>query len=58
MVEDGILSPEDVDKTITYGLAMRYSFMGAFQTIDLNAPKGYLKKYAEKKKRKIHPAKI
>jgi len=40
MVEDGILSPQDVDTTVIYGLAMRYSFMGPFQTIDLNAPKG------------------
>jgi len=50
LVEDGILSPADVDTTIVYGLAMRYSFMGAFQTIDLNAPQGvsdYCNRYLE-----------
>jgi len=40
MVEDGILTPQDVDTALTYVLSMRYSFMGPFQTIDLNAPKG------------------
>jgi len=40
LVEDGVLSPEDVDTTVVYGLSMRYSFMGPFQTIDLNAPNG------------------
>jgi len=48
LVEDGVLSPADVDTTVVYGLAMRYSFMGPFQTIDLNAPQGvsdYCKRY-------------
>jgi len=40
LVEDGVLSPADVDSTVVYGLAMRYSFMGPLQTIDLNAPQG------------------
>jgi L-gulonate 3-dehydrogenase len=40
LVQDGYISPEDIDTTITEGLAMRWSFMGPFQTIDLNAPKG------------------
>jgi len=40
LVEDGILSPGDVDTAVVYGLAARWSFMGPFQTIDLNAPKG------------------
>jgi len=50
LVEDGVLSPADVDTTVVYGLAMRYSFMGPFQTIDLNAPKGvsdYCNRYLE-----------
>lgn len=40
LVQDGYISPEDIDTTVTEGLAMRWSFMGPFQTIDLNAPKG------------------
>jgi len=40
LVQDGVISPADIDTTITSGLAMRWSFMGPFQTIDLNAPKG------------------
>jgi 3-hydroxyacyl-CoA dehydrogenase len=40
LVQEGVISPEDIDTTITAGLAMRWAFMGPFQTIDLNAPKG------------------
>jgi len=40
LVEDGVLSPGDVDTAVVHGLAARWSFMGPFQTIDLNAPKG------------------
>eukprot|EP01124_Arcella_intermedia_P011866 TRINITY_DN18247_c0_g1_i1.p2 TRINITY_DN18247_c0_g1~~TRINITY_DN18247_c0_g1_i1.p2 ORF type:complete len:322 (+),score=84.26 TRINITY_DN18247_c0_g1_i1:1403-2368(+) len=40
LVEDGVLSPGDVDTAVMHGLAARWSFMGPFQTIDLNAPKG------------------
>lgn len=40
LVEDGICSPEDVDTAVSHGLGMRWSFMGPFQTIDLNAPNG------------------
>jgi len=40
LVQDGIISPADLDTTISYGLATRWSFMGPFQTIDLNAPNG------------------
>ncbi|CAF1222295.1 unnamed protein product [Rotaria sordida] len=42
LVQDGIAEPEDVDRAITHGLACRWSFMGPFQTIDLNAPKGII----------------
>jgi len=48
-VQDGIASPEDIDSTISQGLALRWSFMGPFQTIDLNAPEGvqdYCDRYA------------
>lgn len=37
LVEDGIASPEDVDTAVVEGLGMRYSFMGPFETIHLNA---------------------
>jgi len=47
LVEDGVMSPEDVDTTVIHGLAARWSFMGPFQTIDLNAPKG-VNDYAER----------
>jgi len=40
LVEDGVLSPDDVDKAVAHGLAARWSFMGVFQTCDLNAPGG------------------
>jgi len=40
LVRDGIISPEDADKTIKHGLGLRWSFMGPFETIDLNAPGG------------------
>lgn len=40
MVEEGIASPQDVDKTIRDGLGLRWSFMGPFETIELNAPGG------------------
>lgn len=37
LVEDGILSVEDVDKVISEGLGMRYAFIGALETAHLNA---------------------
>ncbi len=40
LVEDGYVSAEDLDKTIAHGLGLRWSFMGPFETIDLNAPGG------------------
>jgi len=40
LVHDGVASVEDVDLTISEGLGMRWSFMGPFETIDLNAPDG------------------
>ncbi|XP_038674158.1 lambda-crystallin homolog isoform X2 [Scyliorhinus canicula] len=45
LVNDGILSPEDVDLVMSSGLGTRYAFMGPFETIHLNA-KG-LKNYCE-----------
>ena len=40
LVEDGIATAEDVDRTVCHGLGLRWSFMGPFETIDLNAPGG------------------
>ncbi|HET7715636.1 MAG TPA: 3-hydroxyacyl-CoA dehydrogenase [Bauldia sp.] len=48
LVADGYATPEDVDIGIRQGLALRWSFMGPFETIDLNAPGGvrdYVERY-------------
>ena len=44
------MSPEDVDTAVSQGLGLRWSFMGPFETIDLNAPGGvedYCERYGE-----------
>lgn len=40
LVGDGVVSPQDLDKTIADGLGLRWSFLGPFATIELNAPGG------------------
>ena len=48
LVANGYASAEDVDRGIADGLALRWSFMGPFETIDLNAPGGiidYIQRY-------------
>jgi len=40
LVEQGVVSVEDLDVTIKDGLGLRWAFMGPFETIDLNAPDG------------------
>jgi L-gulonate 3-dehydrogenase len=40
LVGEGVASPQDIDKTIRDGLGLRWSFMGPFETIELNAPGG------------------
>jgi 3-hydroxyacyl-CoA dehydrogenase len=48
LVADGYVGCEDVDIGIREGLALRWSFMGPFETIDLNAPAGvrdYVERY-------------
>jgi len=40
LVEQGYVSVEDLDVTVKDGLGLRWSFMGPFETIDLNAPAG------------------
>jgi L-gulonate 3-dehydrogenase len=49
LVGDGYVSPQDLDKTLQDGLGLRWSFMGPFATIELNAPGGmsdYCARYA------------
>jgi len=38
LVEQGLATVEDVDKTVSQGLGLRWAFMGPFETIDLNLP--------------------
>jgi len=40
LVADGYAGVEDIDACLRDGLALRWSFMGPFETIDLNAPAG------------------
>jgi 3-hydroxyacyl-CoA dehydrogenase len=40
LVKEDYVSVEDLDKSIRDGLGLRWSFMGPFETIDLNAPGG------------------
>jgi 3-hydroxyacyl-CoA dehydrogenase len=40
LVGEGYVSPEDLDHTMKDGLGLRWSFMGPFETIELNAPGG------------------
>ncbi len=50
LVEAGHVSVEDLDITVKEGLGLRWSFMGPFETIDLNAPGGladYCQRYGE-----------
>jgi len=50
MVKDGVVDAEDIDVAIRHGIGLRWSFMGPFETIDLNAPGGiadYLRRYGQ-----------
>ena len=40
LVGEDYVSAEDLDKTVRDGLGLRWSFMGPFETIELNAPGG------------------
>ena len=49
LVGEGYVSPQDLDKTVQDGLGLRWSFIGPFATIELNAPGGvadYCARYA------------
>jgi 3-hydroxyacyl-CoA dehydrogenase len=41
LVGQGIISPDDLDKVMRHSLGLRWSFMGPFETMDLNAPNGF-----------------
>jgi 3-hydroxyacyl-CoA dehydrogenase len=48
LVGEGVVSPQDLDRTLKDGLGLRWSFIGPFETIELNAPGGiadYCKRY-------------
>jgi L-gulonate 3-dehydrogenase len=47
LVSEGYVTAADLDKTIAHGLGLRWSFMGPFETIELNAPGG-LRDYCER----------
>jgi 3-hydroxyacyl-CoA dehydrogenase len=49
LVEEGVVTPQDLDETIRNGLGLRWAFMGPFETIELNAPGGipdYCRRYS------------
>lgn len=49
LVGAGVIDPDDLDRTMRDGLGLRWSFMGPFETMDLNAEEGiggYLRRYA------------
>lgn len=48
LVEDGTVSPQDIDIAMTQGLGLRWASIGPFEAIDLNAPGGiqdYARRY-------------
>ncbi|MCG2620776.1 3-hydroxyacyl-CoA dehydrogenase [Arthrobacter sp. I2-34] len=47
LVRDGIASAADVDKVVSQGLGLRWSFMGPFETVDLNT-RGGIESHAAK----------
>ncbi|KAM4700280.1 lambda-crystallin homolog [Discoglossus pictus] len=49
LVEDGVISPRDVDIVMSEGLGMRYAFLGPLETAHLNAEgfKSYCERYGE-----------
>jgi 3-hydroxyacyl-CoA dehydrogenase len=40
LVQEGYVTPQDLDTTVAEGLGLRWSFLGPFATIELNAPGG------------------
>jgi 3-hydroxyacyl-CoA dehydrogenase len=49
LVGEGYVSPQDLDQVVAEGLGLRWSFLGPFATIELNAPGGipdYVARYS------------
>jgi L-gulonate 3-dehydrogenase len=49
LVGEGFVSPQDLDHVVADGLGLRWSFLGPFATIELNAPGGipdYVARYS------------
>lgn len=42
LVDEGVISPRDLDRCMRNGLGLRWALMGPFETMELNAPKGFL----------------
>jgi L-gulonate 3-dehydrogenase len=40
LASEGYVTPQDLDRTVKDGLGLRWSFLGPFETIELNAPGG------------------
>jgi 3-hydroxyacyl-CoA dehydrogenase len=60
LIAFGYVTPEDLDKTLSDGLALRWSFMGPVETMDLNAPQGvgdYMQRYGPTIRRIATPPK-
>lgn len=49
LVQDGVITPRDVDIVMSEGLGMRYAFLGPLETAHLNAEgfKSYCERYGE-----------
>lgn len=42
LVAEGVIEPEDLDLCMSQGLGLRWAFIGPLETMELNAPKGFL----------------
>ncbi len=42
LVAEGVIEPDDLDAVMKHSLGLRWAFMGPFETMDLNAPSGFL----------------
>jgi 3-hydroxyacyl-CoA dehydrogenase len=42
LVAADVIAPEDLDAVVKHSLGLRWAFMGPFETMDMNAPAGFL----------------
>lgn len=47
LVNEGVVSPRDLDRCMRLGLGLRWAFLGPFETMELNSPGGFMD-YASK----------